>query len=74
MTGPLLKAPTRVLTDHEVAIATALGRGERIVDIAARLKVTNGTVSNIVRRICAKTDLYATRQVAEYARNQGWCE
>lgn len=73
MRGVRGSIPTRELTVHERDLAAALGRGERITDIATRLNITAGSVSNSARRACEKLDLYANRQLAEYARKQGWC-
>lgn len=72
MSAPFRRASVFELSARELEVAKALGRGERVGQIAARLGVNVSAVSNYVRHAQEKLGLYNRFQLAAYAKDAGW--
>ena len=71
MTGA--RQDRRELTAVEREVAVALGRGEKVSVIARMRGCSDPAVSKAISNACNRLGIYGRKQLAEYARKQGWC-
>jgi DNA-binding NarL/FixJ family response regulator len=58
------------LTRRELEVATLLGQGMRVKEIAAQMGVGHSHISNCIARAGQKLGLYSRRHLAMWAQKQ----
>jgi two-component system, NarL family, invasion response regulator UvrY len=72
--APVPEHPHEALSERELAILIAIGRGETPSEIAGRLDVSNTTISTHLSRIRGKLDARSVGDLVRYAVKAGLVE